>query len=238
MKLRLQIPIALLILPSLYTTCIYVAHKQSFGVQSPDLHYVPLYAELDISETHYLFTELLKRIHVCGKRLVWFERKEFIAKRNETELILGLVILVATGGPCHEEQEYFRNTPPWQQIVLLHPSDEILSQTTPSLYGDGVVQVFRHYYHAGMGDQSLQYLLHTTTAPVPRVLWMPLGLANLRSLPPAFKFEFLERPYLWAWAGDTGGKPERAEMLGALANKTSSNQVRLLHWFTSLDATS
>ena len=203
------------------------AHKQTKKTHNLGLDKVPFYAELDVSETLFVFTELLSRIHACANRLVWRDRRDLIARRNETELILGPIILAATGGPTSEEQEYFRQTPSGQQIVLLHPSDEFVSQTDPSIYGDGVTQVFRNYFHRGLGDESLQYLLQTSTGHVPRVLWMPLGLANLRPLPAAFKFEFTERPHLWAWAGDTGGKPERAEMLQALAEHASSDQVSL-----------
>ena len=211
----------------LHTSKATDAHKQTIKTHNLGLDQVPFYAEVDVSETLFVFTELLSRIHACGNRLVWRHRRDFIARRNETELILGPIILAATGGPTSEEQEYFRQTPSGQQIVLLHPSDEFVSQTDPSIYGDGVTQVFRNYFHRGLGDESLQYLLQTSIGHVPRVLWMPLGLANLRPLPAALKFEFTERPYLWAWAGDTEGKPERAEMLQALAEHASSDQVSL-----------
>ncbi|BDA51603.1 hypothetical protein COCOBI_19-1590 [Coccomyxa sp. Obi] len=192
---------------------------------SPEFQDVPLYAELDVSETDFLLSELLSRISTCGKRVIWNNRRDFIARKNETEGIIGPIILVATGGPSKEEQEYFKEAHPQQWIVLLHPSDEFVAQTDHSMYGDGVTQVFRNYYHGGMGDRSLAYLLESGTKHVPRILWMPLGLANLKALPATFKYEFAERPNLWAWAGDTAGKPERAEMMRALTEHASSAQV-------------
>lgn len=192
---------------------------------SPELQHVPLYAELDVSETDYTISELLSRVRTCGKHLLWSDRKDFIARRNETERITGPIILVATGGPSTEEQNYFKQMHTQQWVVLLHPSDESLYQTDPSIYGSGVIQVFRNYYHGGMQDKSLDYLLESGTKHVPRVLWMPLGLANLKALPATFKYEFAERPHLWAWAGDTGGKAERAEMMRALNGHASAAQV-------------
>lgn len=201
---------------------------------SPGTQDVPLYADLDVSETGFLFSELLSRTGTCGKHLVWNNRKDFIARRNETERIIGPIILVATGGPSTEEQEYFKEAHLQQWIVLLHPSDEFLVQTDPSMYGDGVTQVFRNYYHGGMGHKSLDYLLESGTKHVPRVLWMPLGLANLKALPETFKYGFVDRPYLWAWAGDTAGKPERAEMMHALVEHASAAQVPAWRLLTKL----
>ena len=194
---------------------------------SLDLQDVPLYAELDTSETNFLICEVLSRMSTCGRHLTWRNRKNFTARRNETERVTGPIILVATGGPSDEEQKYFKeaHSQGQQWIVLLHPSDEFLTQTDPSMYGDGVTQVFRNYYHGGMGDKSLEYLRESGKRHVPRVLWMPLGLANLKALPATFKFEFIKRPYLWAWAGDTAGKPERAEMVRALNEHASTAQV-------------
>lgn len=186
---------------------------------------VPLYAELDVTETSFLFTEIFSQITACGHRLVWIDRKDFSAKKEETKAHKGPIILVTTGGPSEEEKEYFRNTSQGQRIILLHPSDEFLTQTDVSMYGSGVSQVFRNYYHAGMGDETLQYLLKSSKGPVPKVLWLPLGLANLKPLPAAFRFEFGARTYLWAWAGDILGKPERIEMLQALEQHASSAQI-------------
>ncbi|CAL8465799.1 g5335 [Coccomyxa elongata] len=76
-----------------------------------------------------------------------------------------------------------------------------------------------------MQEKSLDYLLESGTKRVPKVLWMPLGLANLKALPTTFKYEFAERPHLWAWAGDIGGKPERAEMMRALDEHASAAQI-------------
>lgn len=192
---------------------------------SPGIQDVPLYAQLDVSETDFMLSDLLSRVNICGKHLVWSNRKDFIARRNETGRIVGPIILIATGGPSSDEQKYFKEADSQQWIVMLHPSDEFLVQTHPSMYGDRVTQVFRNYYHGGMGDESMEYLLDSGTKHAPRILWMPLGLANLKSLPVTFKYEFLERPYLWAWAGDTAGKPERAEMMHALYEHASTAQV-------------
>ena len=76
--------------------------------------------------------------------------------------------------------------------------------------------VFRHYYHEGMGDQSIHYLSEPVARHLPAMAWMPLGLARLRALPPAYSLGLLDRAHLWSWIGSTGGKHERAEMLAAL----------------------
>jgi len=215
----------------LIVACIFVlsAHKiGSVHIAKKDNSFgrvTPLYAELDVTETSFLLSKVFSRISACGHRLVWIDRKDFSAKKEETKAQKGPIILVATGGPSEEEKEYFRNTPRGQRIILLHPSDEFLTQTDVSMYGSGVSQVFRNYYHAEMGDESLQYLLESSKGPVPKVLWLPLGLANLKPLPAAFRFEFVARPYLWAWAGDTLGKPERTDMLQALEQHASSAQI-------------
>lgn len=187
---------------------------------------VPFYAELDVSETQYLFDELLSRIAACGLQLEWRKRGEFSGNRQQIQKLRGPILLVATGGPTSEEADYFRNIPAGQRIVLIHPSDEGVSQTDTSVYTAGVSPVFRNYYHSGMGNSSMQYLRQeAATGPMPKVLWMPLGLANLKSLPAALKYPFRDRRYLWSWAGSTGNKPERAEMLNALASDSRSAEI-------------
>lgn len=191
---------------------------------SPGIQDVPLFAQLDVSETDFMLSNLFSRINNCGKHLVWSNRKDFIARRNETGRVVGPIIMIATGGPSSDEQKYFKEADLQQWIVMLHPSDEFLVQTDLSMYGDRVTQVFRNYYRGGMGDESLEYLLDSGTKHVPRILSIPLGLANTKSLPATFKYEFLDL-YLWAWAGDTAGKPERAEMMRALHEHASTAQV-------------
>lgn len=61
---------------------------------------IPVYAEVDVSETSYLLTTVLQGIDVCGDRFVWRDRQEF---RNATAHA-GPLILVATDGPNEEEQ--------------------------------------------------------------------------------------------------------------------------------------
>lgn len=187
---------------------------------------VPFFAELDVSETQYMFDELLSRISGCGVRLEWRSRSEFSGKQQETQQLQGAVLLVATGGPRAEEKEYFKNIPEGQNVVLVHPSDEYIMQSHPATYGEGVKQVFRNYYHVGMGNSSMQYLRQqAATAPTPKVLWMPLGLANLRVMPGALHYPFRERKHLWAWAGSFGDKPERSEMMDALKAHKMSAEV-------------
>ncbi len=154
-------------------------------------------------------TEQLTRMSSCGLHIVWRNRPDFVAKRAETENTTGPILLATTYGPNADELTYFRENHKGQHIVLLHHSDELGACNDDRAY-EGVAQVFRHYYHAGMGDGALQYLLQNPAGPVPKVLWMPLGLSNLKSLPPGFKYAFADRAYLWGRAGGTSaGRPER-----------------------------
>jgi hypothetical protein len=185
----------------------------------------PLYAELDVSETSFIFTELLSRVDACGVQLLWRDRQLFGSEINKTEMITGPMLLVATGGPTANERQYFQRVPRQQNIVLLHLSDEDVTQTDASVYGTGLRQVFRHYYYAGLGDAALQYLRQTATGTMPMVQWMPLGLANLKPLPAAFKPDFINRQHLWAWSGSTGNKPERTQMLDALRSHSQAAHI-------------
>ena len=173
---------------------------------------VPLYGDLDVSETPNLLNSVLQGIDACGHRFVWRNRQEL---RNATAHT-GPLVLVATGGPNAEEHAYFHTVPDTQQIVLLHLSDEFLVQTDPSQYGPGVQQVFRHYYHKAMGEKAFAYLGETKAKHLPPLAWMPLGPARLRPLPTAYSLGLLDRTYLWSWTGSTDNKPEREAMLAAL----------------------
>lgn len=188
-----------------------------------------LYAETDVSETSFLFDSLLSRIGRCGCRLQWRKRDDFSKKYEETRQFEGTIILVATGGPSQEEQEFLKKVPEHQNIILLHPSDEGISQTDPSIYGD-VKLTFRNYFHSKMDDSTMDYLLAepVNASSLPSVLWMQLGLANLRALPEAFKRDFADRNFLWSWSGSTGSKPERPLMLAALKSHKSAEQ--LMEW--------
>lgn len=77
-----------------------------------------------------------------------------------------------------------------------------------------------------MGDSSMQYLKQQPASePTPKVLWMPLGFAQLKMLPTALDYPFRDRRYLWAWAGSFGSKPERTEMLDALKSHSKAEQI-------------
>lgn len=194
---------------------------------------MPVFAETDVSETSFLFEILLSKINKCGCRVEWHKREDYIKKYEASRKIRGPLILVATGGPDKDEQNSFQNIPEQQEIILLHPSDEGVSQTDRSIYG--VIEiVLRNYFHSQMDERSMEYLLTVSGAVSanktlsPGLLWMPLGLANLRALPEALRREFLERPHLWSWAGSTGSKPERSEMLQALESHNATSQVKAL----------
>ena len=192
---------------------------------------VPYYADLHTAEASFLFNDLLNFAHACGYRLVWRPRDAFGKDmNNHTAKEQVPVLLVAAFGPNNEEQQYFDKPSEGQPVVLLHHSDEMLQNTDPSIYGHRVLQVFRHYYHEGMGDKSVEYLSKGYTEPLPRIAWMPLGVAHLKKLPPAFQMDFMERPNLWGWAGSTGGKAERTEMLNAIERDGSSKEVMNLGW--------
>jgi hypothetical protein len=223
----------ILLLQSLQTTTLGV-NISSFNVVPCK---VPLFAETDVSETNFLFGVLLSQIHGCGCRLDWRKRGDYINKYADTQQILGPLVLVATGGPNREEQESFLRIPQGQEIILLHPSDETISQTNPAIYGE-VKVIMRNYYHAQLDDSTMDYLVSDSenTTNHSKLLWMPLGLANLKPLPKALRRDFLGRPYLWSWAGSTGSKPERSEMLEALNNHASTariTQLGALHTFNS-----
>lgn len=190
---------------------------------------VPYYADLDSAEGSFLFTELLSSVDACGRRLLWRDRAEFIGKRKDTEKLKGQIILVTKHGPTTDELEYFKNTPRGQQIILLHHSDEDLAFVDLSAYGPGISQVFRNYYFGKLGEKAMKYLAEGTDAGVPRIAWMPVGLANLRKLPAAFQLEFTKRPYLWSWVGATDSfKPERKDMVNALKSHSKADQIMKL----------
>ena len=198
---------------------------------------VPVFAETDVSETNFLFEVLLSQVDRCGCRLDWRKREDYSTKYTDIRQIAGPLLLVATGGPTQEEQESFQKVPEHQEIILLHPSDETLSQLNTSIYGSVQIAI-RNYFHSDMEDGSLNYLLSeaTNVSSDAKSLWMPLGLANLKVLPRALRHDFRERPYLWAWAGSTGSKPERSEMLEALKNHPQADQIMglgALHAFNS-----
>ena len=125
-------------------------------------------------------------------------------------------------------QAYLRSVPDTQQIVLLHLSDEFRLATNQSIYGPSVQQVFRHYYHTGLGDKAVAYLGDARVQHLPAVAWMPLGLARLRPLPTAFSLGLPDRTHLWSWMGSTSGKPERGEMLTALAAHSRAADIQAM----------
>ena len=195
---------------------------------------VTLFAESDVSETSFLFGTLISQIDKCGCQVNWHRRGDYISKYENTRLLKGPLILVATGGPNKDEQESFLKIPQHQEIYLLHASDESVSQTNTTMYGN-VKFVMRNYYHSQMNNSTVDYLLTTETETTKRgnPLWMPLGLSNLKVLPNALRRTFTDRPYLWSWAGSTGLKPERSEMLSALKNHLAASVMSLgvLHMF-------
>ena len=199
---------------------------------------VPLFAETDVSETNFLFESLLNQIDRCGCHLDWRKRENYSINYTDTRQIAGPLILVATGGPTQEEQDSFQIIPEHQKIILLHPSDEELRQLNSSIYGN-VSLAIRNYFHSDMDDGTIDYLLVSEATKVskgPKHLWMPLGLANLKVLPKALRHDFRGRPFLWAWAGSTGSKPERTEMLEALKTHPLAERILglgALHAFNS-----
>ena len=189
-----------------------------------------LFAETDVSESSFLFKDLLSQVGNCGCRMEWRKREDYSKKYFETRQLQGPIILAATGGPTLEEQESFQKIPEGQTVILLHPSDETISQTDPRLYGN-VKLIYRNYFHSQMHASTMDYLLPERTSfgtNSSGILWMPLGLANLRALPEALKVDFLDRPFLWSWAGSTGSKPERSLMLEAL--KAHKAAQHILQW--------
>lgn len=105
-------------------------HVRKNQVPAVNKRPVPFYAELDVSETQYLFNELLSRFSACGIRLEWRSREEFSGKKQQTQQLRGAVLLIATGGPNADEVEYFQSIPEGQYVVLLHPSDEGVARQT------------------------------------------------------------------------------------------------------------
>lgn len=176
---------------------------------------VLLYADLSISETTYIFHILLRQTGKCRCKIEWRDRLEFLHWQEGTEKDTA-VILAASFGPSDAEQAVLRSIPEYRRCLVLHFSDELLLATDSAIYGKAT-KSFRNYFHPEMGNSSLDYLLlDKLLSPVPRVLWMPLGIANLKALPLSFTYKFMERPLLWSWAGSTENKPERTEMLKAL----------------------
>lgn len=75
---------------------------------------VPLFADLDVSETSHVLSNVLQGIETCGDRFVWRYRHEL---RNATAHA-GPLILVATGGPNEEEQasSHFHYSEGWEAV--------------------------------------------------------------------------------------------------------------------------
>ena len=75
--------------------------------------------------------------------------------------------------------------------------------------------------------KSVQYLLQTSTGHVPRLFldapWPDKSEAAACHL----QLRVHRALASLAWGGDTGGKPGRAEMLQALADHASSDQISL-----------
>lgn len=197
---------------------------------------VYLFAETDVSETSFLFEYLLSQIDQCGCHLDWHKREDYINNSEQIQRTAGPLVLVATGGPNRQEQKSFLDIPEEQEVVLIHPSDEGLTQTNTSIYGN-VKSSFRNYFHSRMDVGTIDYLLaNKAKTKGAKHLWMPLGLANLKVLPRALRHDFRARQYLWSWAGSTGSKPERSEMLEALNTHLSATRVLklgALHTFNS-----
>ena len=187
---------------------------------------VHLFAETDVSETNFLFESLLSQVHKCGCDLDWHRREDYVTMYEGVQEMAGPLILVATGGPNRQEQLSFLNISKAHEILLIHPSDEGLSQTNISIYGNVKLSV-RNYFHSGMDVGTVDYLLadKMKAKRSAKHLWMPLGLANLKKLPKALRRDLLARQHLWSWVGSTGSKPERAEMLEALHNHPSIAHV-------------
>ena len=82
---------------------------------------MPLYAELDTSETSFLECELLSRMSTCGRHLTWRNRKDFIVRKNKTKRLPVPISLVVTGGPIDGEQKSFKEAHSQdEQWIALH----------------------------------------------------------------------------------------------------------------------
>lgn len=185
---------------------------------------VLLYADLSISETPYIFHVLLRQTGKCGCNIEWRNRSEFTLWQEGAEKEVA-VILAASFGPSDAEQAILQNIPKSSRCLVLHFSDELLTQTSGAIYGRAT-KSFRNYYHSDMGQHALDYLLlDMPSSSMSSILWLPLGIANLKSLPVSFTYKFVERPLLWSWAGSTENKPERSEMLNALEENIDTQRL-------------
>jgi hypothetical protein len=175
-----------------------------------------VYADLRASETNFLFQVILREATGCGCHMVWKDRSEFKSV-EDSEKNVTAIILAATFGPSDVEQQVLSRTENGQKYIILHHSDEDVVSKDPSIYGNAE-HPFRNYYYSGMEPSSIDYLVpgKKCLMHLPKVLWMPLGLAKYKSLPVSSSWEFADRPFLWSWSGSTEGKPERFKMLKAL----------------------
>ncbi len=187
---------------------------------------VLIFGDLRGSETTFIFQVLLQQTGKCGCHLVWRKRAEFISLRDGIQQYVHAVILIGTFGPSEAEQLVLQTAPGSEIITVLHFSDEMLLSRSSSIYGKAR-QSFRNYYHRDMDQYSMDYLLESSAPPnrLPKVLWMPLGMATLMPLPSSFTYSFLDRPLLWSWAGSIDNKPERSEMLTALKEDKDADYI-------------
>lgn len=186
---------------------------------------VLLYADLSISETPYIFHVLLRQTGKCGCKTEWRNRSEFTSWQESSQKEVVALILAASFGLSDAEQAVLQNMPESSRCLVLHFSDEMLTQTSGAIYGKAT-RSFRNYYHSDMGQHALDYLLmNMPSSSMSDVLWLPLGMASLKSLPVSFTYKLLERPLLWSWAGSTENKPERSEMLKALEEHNDTQRI-------------
>ena len=186
---------------------------------------VLLYADLSISETPYIFHVLLRQTGKCVCNIEWRNRSEFTSWQERADREVVAVILAASFGPSDAEQAVLQKMPDSSRCLVLHFSDEMLTETNGAIYGKAT-KSFRNYYHSDMGQHALDYLLlDMPSSSMYSILWLPLGIANLKSLPVSFTYKFVERPLLWSWAGSTENKPERSEMLKALEEHSETERI-------------
>ena len=217
----------LLVLPFLCQLCIAVSVEARWPPHPQNLSCVVLlYSDLSNSETSFTFQVLLRQTGKCGCHVVWKNRPAFLSLQKEVEINVVAILLAASFGPSDAEQEVLKNLPESQLVTILHFSDEMLLSIDTSIYGRAK-RCFRNYYHHEMNHSSLLYLSGDTvlSSSAPEVLWMPLGVANLKGLPTSFTYRFLDRPLLWSWAGSTDNKPERREMLEALEKHNDAEHI-------------
>ena len=112
----------------------------------------------------FYFEVLLQQTGKCGCHLVWRKRAQFTALREGIPQDVISIILIGTFGPSDAEQEVLQSAAGTEIVTILHFSDEMFLATNPSIYGKAGT-IFRNYYHHGMGQHSIDYLLEISAPP-------------------------------------------------------------------------